>query len=72
MTLEEAKLIAKLFPKTIEAVAPQVRNNVQIRMGNKDANTNLTGSSTDYPFVNNVEVNRGRFFTETVTAAPSS
>ena len=65
MTLEEAKLIAKLFPKTVEAVAPQVRNNVQIRMGNKDANTNLTGSTTDYPFVNNVDVNRGRFFTET-------
>ena len=46
------------------AVAPQVRGNVQIRLGNKDSTTNLTGSTTDYPYVNNAEVARGRFFTD--------
>ena len=64
LTLEDAKLIAQNFPKTVAAVAPQVRSNVQIRLGNKDSTTNLTGSTVDYPFVNNAEVERGRFFTD--------
>ena len=65
MTLEEARLIARLFPKTIDAVSPQVRNNVQIRMGNKDSSTQLTGGTLDYPYVNNVEVKPGgRYYTE--------
>ncbi len=62
LTLEDAKLIARSFPKTVAAVAPQVRGNVQIRLGNKDSNTNLTGTTTDYPFVNNVDTDHGRFF----------
>jgi putative ABC transport system permease protein len=64
LTLEDAKLIARNFPKTIAAVAPQVRGNVQIRLGDKDSTTNLTGTTTDYPFVNNVDANHGRFFTD--------
>ena len=65
MTLEEARLIAKLFPKTIDAVSPQVRNNVQIKMGNKDSSSQLTGGTLDYPYVNNLEVKPGgRYFTE--------
>lgn len=64
LTLEDAKLIARNFPKTVEAVAPQVRSNVQVRLGGKDSSTNLTGTSTSYPFVNNVEMKYGRFFTE--------
>ncbi len=64
LTLDDAKNIAKNFSKTVEAVAPQVRDNVQIRMGNKDSTSNLTGTSVDYPFVNNAEVSKGRFFTQ--------
>ncbi len=64
LTLDDAKNIAKNFSKTVEAVAPQVRDNVQIRLGNKDSTSNLTGTSVDYPFVNNAEVSRGRFFTQ--------
>ena len=64
MTLLDAKLIASTFPKTVAAVAPSVRDNVQIRFGNKDATTNLTGTSVDYPFVNNADVSKGRFFNE--------
>jgi putative ABC transport system permease protein len=64
LTLEDARNIAKNFPKTVEAVAPQVRDNVQIRLGNKDSTSNLTGTTTDYPFVNNAEVARGRFFSQ--------
>ena len=64
LTLEDAKLIAKNFPQAVAAVAPQVRGNVQVRLENKDANTNLTGSSVEYSFVNNADVDNGRFFTE--------
>jgi putative ABC transport system permease protein len=64
LTLEDARLIARNFPQTVAAVAPQVRDNVQIRLGNNDSTTNLIGSTTDYPSVNNFETNRGRFFTD--------
>ena len=67
LTLEDAKLIAKSFPKTVEAVAPQVRSNVQIRLGANDSTTNLTGTTTDYPLVNNYATDRGRFFTDAET-----
>lgn len=67
LTLTDAKLIGQNFPKTIEAVAPQVRSNVQIRLGNKDSTTTLTGTTIDYPLVNNADTNRGRFFTEAET-----
>ena len=64
MTLRDAEVIATNFKKSVDAVAPQVRDNVQVRMNGKDATTNLTGSSLDYPYVNNVEVDRGRYFTQ--------
>src|SRR5579872_7332817 len=64
LTLEDAKLIGENFKKTIDAVAPQVRDNVQIRLGSKDSTTNLTGTTTDYPYVNNADTNHGRFFTD--------
>jgi len=64
MTLADARLIADNFKKTVDAVAPQVRDNVQIRLNGTDSTTNLTGSTLDYPYVNNVEVDRGRYFTQ--------
>jgi putative ABC transport system permease protein len=64
LTPEDAKLIARNFPKTIAAVAPQARDNIQIRLGSSDSTTNLIGTSTDYPLVNNADTDRGRFFTD--------
>jgi putative ABC transport system permease protein len=64
LTLDDAKTIAKNFPQTVDAVAPQVRDNVQIKLGSMDATTNLTGSTTDYPYVNNVEIAHGSFFSD--------
>ena len=64
LTLDDARLIAEKFTKTVAAVAPQVRSNVQIRLGGTDSTTNLTGSTVDYPFVNNAEVDKGRYFTQ--------
>ncbi len=64
LTLDDAKLIAKNFPQAVAAVAPQVRGNIQVRLENKDANSNLTGSTVEYLQVSNADVDSGRFFTE--------
>src|SRR5258708_9430461 len=64
LTLEDAKMIAANFPKSVSAVAPQVRSSVQIRLGNNDSTTNLTGTTVDYLTVNNADVNKGRYFSD--------
>src|SRR5579884_492349 len=64
LTLDDAKLIAQNFPKSIAAVAPQVRSNVQIRMGANNSTTSVIGATPDYPFVNNASVDRGRFISD--------
>ena len=64
ITLLEAESFGQNFPKTVDAVAPTVRGDVQIRLGNKDANSNLTGADIQFPYVKSVETDRGRFFTE--------
>jgi putative ABC transport system permease protein len=64
LTLDDARVIGKNFPKTVDAVAPQINSGVQVRMGNVDANTQVYGTTIDYPYVKSVEVTRGRFFTQ--------
>ncbi len=64
LTLDDAKLMAQHFPKSVDAIAPTVRQGVQIRLGNKDSTTQITGSTMDYPYVKNVEIDRGRYFTD--------
>jgi putative ABC transport system permease protein len=64
LTLQDARLLATRFPKTVAAAAPQVRNNVQVRLGNTDTSTNMTGTSVEYTFVTNTETTYGRFFTD--------
>src|SRR5206468_1626880 len=64
LTLDDSRKIAANFTKTVDAVAPQADSGVQIRFGNVDGNTQLIGTNTDYPYVKNVEVATGRFFTQ--------
>ncbi len=64
LTLDDSRIIASQFSNTIDAVAAQVRSNVQIRYKGVDSTTNCTGTTTDYPYVNNVEVMSGRFFND--------
>ncbi|MCW3054842.1 MAG: ABC-type antimicrobial peptide transport system,permease component [Chthonomonadales bacterium] len=64
LTLNDAKLIGANFKKTVDAVAPEIDSGAQIRMGSIDANTQLIGTSLDYPYVKNVEVAKGRYFTQ--------
>jgi putative ABC transport system permease protein len=64
LTLNDAKLIGENFKRTVDAVAPQIDSNAQIRMGSIDASTQVIGTSLDYPYVKNVEVTKGRYFTQ--------
>ena len=64
LTWDDAKVIAKTFPESVAAVAPQVRGNVQVRFQGKDVSTSVTGATPDYQFVNNAPVARGRWFTD--------
>ena len=64
LTLDDMRMIASHFTKTVDAVAPQIDSGVQIRMGSIDANTQVTGTSLDYPYIKNVEVVKGRYFTQ--------
>jgi putative ABC transport system permease protein len=63
LTLQDVNLISKNFSSTIDAVAPQVRGNVQIQLGDVDSSTTLMGVTTAYPYVSNVAVDEGSFFT---------
>jgi|YelNatPaOPRAMG01_1025707.scaffolds.fasta_scaffold32941_3 putative ABC transport system permease protein len=63
LTLADAQDIAKDFPQTVLAVAPEVRGNVQIRLGSNNSTTSIIGSTPDYALVSNAPVDRGRYFT---------
>ena len=63
LTLADAQVIAKEFPETISAVAPQVRGNIQVRLNGVDAPTTVLGTTPEYMPVNNATMRAGRFFT---------
>ena len=64
LTFTDAKLIAKLFASTIDAVAPQIDSQLPVRLGSVDTTTEVAGTTVDYPYVKNTEVASGRFFTQ--------
>jgi putative ABC transport system permease protein len=64
LRLEDARAVAHNFPQSVEAVAPQIRDDVQVRMNGVDASTNFTGTTTEYQAVNNYSVDRGRWFND--------
>ena len=64
MTLLDAETIGKNFPKTVDSVAPQVRDQIQIGMGNMNASTSLVGATINFPYVRGVEVSKGQFFSQ--------
>jgi len=64
LTLDDWRKISENFTRTVDAAAPQADASVQIRVGSVDANSQLIGTSVDYPYVKNVEVASGRFFTQ--------
>ncbi|HOP81012.1 MAG TPA: ABC transporter permease, partial [Armatimonadota bacterium] len=63
LTLDDAEAIEKKCPSVI-AVAPEVRENKQVKYKNMNTNTTIFGTSEDYPSVRNYTIQEGRFFNE--------
>ncbi len=63
LTIDDAQAI-KSASQHVQFVAPQVRNMAQVKYGNKNATTSITGTVPQFTIVNNFPVESGRFFDE--------
>jgi putative ABC transport system permease protein len=63
LTLEDAEAIEQGCP-SVEAVAPEVSMNAQVKYKNQNTNTSITGTSPAYPNIRNYKIQAGRFFTD--------
>lgn len=63
LTLDDADAI-KTEVTGAEAVAPEMSRRYQVTAKSNNTNTQVVGTSVDYPTVRNVEVETGSFFTE--------
>ena len=61
MEVKDALVVAR-EAASIEAVAPEMQSNAQIEFGRSNANLRVTGTTPNYPEVNNYRVQIGRFF----------
>ncbi len=61
LTIDDAQAI-KSASQHVQFVAPQVRNMAQVKYGNKNATTSITGTVPQFTIVNNFPVESGRFF----------
>jgi putative ABC transport system permease protein len=64
LTLQDAEHIAQNFRRTVDAVAPQIDSELQIRLGNVDTTTEVAGTTIDFPYVKKTDIAFGRFFTQ--------
>lgn len=60
LTLADAHAIEEKIPYVV-AVVPTVMNMAQVKFANKNASTSVTGTTREYPEVNNYSVGDGRF-----------
>ena len=61
---EDAKVLANGNTPYIEAVAPESSGNAQVKYQNKNTNTRITGTTSNYPDIRNTPVDKGSFFTD--------
>lgn len=61
LTLEDADAILKQCP-SVEKVAPEVDSAAQLKYKNQNTNTQITGTTADYPAIRNYQMQAGRFF----------
>jgi putative ABC transport system permease protein len=64
LTEDDAKAIATHLPKAASALSPVARGGVTVKMGDKNYQTSLTGTTPSYRTVNNAPVELGRFITQ--------
>ncbi|HVZ48365.1 MAG TPA: ABC transporter permease [Gemmatimonadaceae bacterium] len=62
LTIDDAQALVDRGTKIL-AVEPEMSGNFQIVYGNKNTNTSVIGTSSNYPEVRKYEVEFGRFFT---------
>jgi putative ABC transport system permease protein len=48
--------------REIKAVVPELQSSLQVQYGSKNVNTDIVGTTTNYPEVNNFTVTAGKFF----------
>jgi putative ABC transport system permease protein len=63
LTLEEAQAIAREVPG-IALIAPVVQGSAQIKYANRNARTTVIGTATTYQRLRDIQLDRGRPFTE--------
>jgi putative ABC transport system permease protein len=61
LTVEDSQAIAAQVGN-IAAVAPSYSSNLQLVVGDKNTNAQITGTTPEYMAVNNLEINSGKFF----------
>ncbi|MCL4874118.1 ABC transporter permease [bacterium] len=64
LTLKDAEAIAREVPG-IRALAPVAGRSSQVKYGSRNTNTTITGTTAEYPGINNFQVAEGHFLDET-------
>ena len=64
LTIDDATALVDRGEK-IAAVQPEINGNLQVQFLNKNTNTSIVGSTSNYPEVRKYEIASGRFFTNT-------
>jgi len=63
LTLDDVAAVEKDCP-SVDAVAPQVGGNAQVKYNSQNTNTSITGTTPSYISISNYQVQSGRFFTD--------
>lgn len=66
LTLDDVEAIADKCP-SVQAVAPEVQTNEQLKYGNQNTNTQVVGTSPEYETIRDMEIAQGRWFTDVET-----
>jgi len=61
ITYEDLQKFSEENSNEVSAVAPQVSNNVTVKVGTKTRNTSMVGTSPEYETIKNIHVQSGRF-----------
>ncbi len=64
LTEDDAHAIATHFRDTVVAVAPSTRGGVTVKLGNKNYETSVIGTTPEYRTINNAPVDKGRFLSQ--------
>ena len=64
LNYDDARLLPERFPLTIVDVAPQATGSAHLKMGDKDEDTQVVGTTPAFVAVNNSPVRDGRFITD--------